>query len=283
MSKHIKNEITAIKNIILKYGIKIPPNNITKFDKDIKMIFQEVEDTIDYDSLEQIKNLAKTKLSSLKRLYGDLENESQEKIQKKVDEDIFRISHLKVNVSNKDDFKQNNESVKNIEEYNDTKYFDEISKIVRDIESHEQEAMKSDYDKKICFNKEKVEEYRKKSDEMNMILYKIVKEREDKLKESNVNSEGKKGLTPDMMKSMISEILKSNNIDEKMMENFDFDSFAKSANLGNLEKSSPLDFMKNIPKELNKNKIGEEEEPSPEEKEKIRQLLNDNEMKSKSF
>ena len=283
MSKHIKNEITAIKNIILKYGIKIPPNNITKFDKDIKMIFQEVEDTIDYDSLEQIKNLAKTKLSSLKRLYGDLENDSQEKIQKKVDEDIFRISHLKVNVSNKDDFKQNNESVKNIEEYNDTKYFDEISKIVRDIESHEQEAMKSDYDKKICFNKEKVEEYRKKSDEMNMILYKIVKEREDKLKESNVNSEGKKGLTPDMMKSMISEILKSNNIDEKMMENFDFDSFAKSANLGNLEKSSPLDFMKNIPKELNKNKIGEEEEPSPEEKEKIRQLLNDNEMKSKSF
>ena len=283
MSKHIKNEITAIKNIILKYGIKIPPNNITKFDKDIKMIFQEVEDTIDYDSLEQIKNLAKTKLSSLKRLYGDLENESQEKIQKKVDEDIFRISHLKVNVSNKDDFKQNNESVKNIEEYNDTKYFDEISKIVRDIESHEQEAMKSDYDKKICFNKEKVEEYRKKSDEMNMILYKIVKEREDKLKESNVNSEGKKGLTPDMMKSMISEILKSNNIDEKMMENFDFDSFAKSANLGNLEKSSPLDFMKNIPKELNKNKIDEEEEPSPEEKEKIRQLLNDNEMKSKSF
>ena len=270
MSKHIKNEITAIKNIILKYGIKIPPNNITKFDKDIKMIFQEVEDTIDYDSLEQIKNLAKTKLSSLKRLYGDLENDSQEKIQKKVDEDIFRISHLKVNVSNKDDFKQNNESVKNIEEYNDTKYFDEISKIVRDIESHEQEAMKSDYDKKICFNKEKVEEYRKKSDEMNMILYKIVKEREDKLKESNVNSEGKKGLTPDMMKSMISEILKSNNIDEKMMENFDFDSFAKSANLGNLEKSSPLDFMKNIPKELNKNKIGEEEEPSPEEKEKIR-------------
>ena len=283
MSKHIKNEITAIKNIILKYGIKIPPNNITKFDKDIKMIFQEVEDTIDYDSLEQIKNLAKTKLSSLKRLYGDLENDSQEKIQKKVDEDIFRISHLKVNVSNKDDFKQNNESVKNIEEYNDTKYFDEISKIVRDIESHEQEAMKSDYDKKICFNKEKVEEYRKKSDEMNMILYKIVKEREDKLKESNVNSEGKKGLTPDMMKSMISEILKSNNIDEKMMENFDFDSFAKSANLGNLEKSSPLDFMKNIPKELNKNKIDEEEEPSPEEKEKIRQLLNDNEMKSKSF
>ena len=283
MSKEIKNEITAIKNIILKYGIKIPPNNITKFDKDIKMIFQEVEDTIDYDSLEQIKNLAKTKLSSLKRLYGDLENDSQEKIQKKVDEDIFRISHLKVNVSNKDDFKQNNESVKNIEEYNDTKYFDEISKIVRDIESHEQEAMKSDYDKKICFNKEKVEEYRKKSDEMNMILYKIVKEREDKLKESNVNSEGKKGLTPDMMKSMISEILKSNNIDEKMMENFDFDSFAKSANLGNLEKSSPLDFMKNIPKELNKNKIDEEEEPSPEEKEKIRQLLNDNEMKSKSF
>ena len=283
MSKHIKNEITAIKNIILKYGIKIPPNNITKFDKDIKMIFQEVEDTIDYDSLEQIKNLAKTKLSSLKRLYGDLENDSQEKIQKKVDEDIFRISHLKVNVSNKDDFKQNNESVKNIEEYNDTKYFDEISKIVRDIESHEQEAMKSDYDKKISFNKEKVEEYRKKSDEMNMILYKIVKEREDKLKESNVNSEGKKGLTPDMMKSMISEILKSNNIDEKMMENFDFDSFAKSANLGNLEKSSPLDFMKNIPKELNKNKIDEEEEPSPEEKEKIRQLLNDNEMKSKSF
>ena len=42
MSKHIKNEISAIKNIILKYGVKIPSNNIAKFEKDLKMIFNEL-------------------------------------------------------------------------------------------------------------------------------------------------------------------------------------------------------------------------------------------------
>ncbi len=292
MSKHIKNEILAIKDIILKYSGKIPLASKPKFEKDLNMIFQDLDNTVDYDSLEQIKNLAKTRLLTLKRLYGDIDLQDKESIKKKVDDDIIRLSKIKVKISpEKEEIKVNDPSTKNIEEYQDDKFFDDIKNVIKDLERHQAEFQnKQTIDKSIAFNKSKVEEFRKQNDELNLKLFNLVKEKKDNEKKKSSQS----NLTGNMVKDIISEVMKSNKMDEKTLENFDFENFAKHANLNNLDKESPLNFLKNTTKEDHEKMKQfeensnfpegtlpnlEEEEPSPEEKQRIKEMLSNESKK----
>jgi hypothetical protein len=285
MSKHIKIEILAIKEIIMKYSGKIPLANKPKFEKDLNMIFQDLDNTVDYDSLEQIKNLAKTRLLTLKRLYGDIDLQNQESIKKKVEDDIIRLSKIKVKISpDKEEIKVNDPSAKILEEYQDDKFFDDIKNVIKDLERHQSEFQNHQaIDKSNAFNKSKIEEFRKQNDELNLKLFNILKEKkESEKKKSQTN------LTGDMVKNIVSEVIKSNKMDEKALENFDFENFAKHANLNNLDNQSPLNFLKNATKEdhermkqyeENNTKLQEgplpnlDEEPSPEEKERIKEML----------
>ena len=252
MSKHIKNEIITLKNLILKYKIRIPTPNQTKFDKDINMIFHELDNTVDYDSLNEIKNMARTQLISLKRLYGEVDVE-KEKLNKQVDEDMIKLSKLKINHSLKnDEYVINKEKEKNanlnVEEFiDDNTYFDEVNKLVKELQAKNIELQKDQLDRNISFNKEKVEEYRKKVDEINLQLYHIAREKRDKLNEEKAKTSGKSDMTGKMAKQMISEILKNQQTDlgEEALEGFDFESFAKNVNLNNADHMNPFQKFKN--------------------------------------
>ena len=292
MSKHIKNEIISLKNSILKYKIKIPSPNQIKFDKDIKMIFHEMDNTVDYDSLNDIKNMARIKLISLRRLYGDLEVE-KEKLNKQVDEDMIRLSKLKINKNMKtEEYVINDEKEKNanlnLEEFIDDKtYFDEVNKLVKELESKNLEIQNYPTDRNISFNKEKVEEYRKEVDKINLQLYHLAREKQEKLNIEKAKTKGKKEMTGDMAKQMISEILKQNKMDKEDLEGFDFESFAKNANMNNAEHMNPFKDLVNPPPEgINKESKEEETMSKDDFTEQDRENLfsaQENEKKGRLF
>ncbi len=91
MNKLIKTELNHIKNILLKYKPKIPISQMGKFEKDFNMIFEEADQTVDTDTLEELKRMAKGKLISMQRMYGALDddeevNKTKESIQENLKE-----------------------------------------------------------------------------------------------------------------------------------------------------------------------------------------------------
>lgn len=67
-----------IKETLTRYRNVIPGNQKPRFDKDLIMIFQDLEKTQEQSDLTKMEKLAKTKLKSIQRIYGTIRDETKE-------------------------------------------------------------------------------------------------------------------------------------------------------------------------------------------------------------
>lgn len=222
--KSLKKEIIAIQNILFRYKNIIPDNQKGRFDKDIGIIFANIEKTNDENDLKKINKLANTKLKSIQRIYGKLREESKEDKKEIINTDI---EEYLINT-----FKLTDEEI-NFDKPRVNK-FDELKK---------SPAFDADYVKRYQ------DEYFKKK-EMIYDAFKIAQEQKQDKKNKNIsfiaqdknldlnkyrNKDGE--VLKDKLKEGVKEIMKNNNFPnyEKLAENMDYDVLIDELNNKNNE------------------------------------------------
>ena len=107
-----KNEILKIKETLTRYRNVIPGNQKPRFDKDLLMIFQDVDNTNEDSDLTKIEKLAKTKLKSIQRIYGTIRDETKEEANsleffpKETEELLVKAFNLETKSQHKSKFKE---------------------------------------------------------------------------------------------------------------------------------------------------------------------------------
>lgn len=80
----LKDKIMRIKINLERYQTLIPGPQKSRFDKDLSMIFKEYDKLNNEEELNKMEKLAKTKLKSVERIYGEIKSET-EKDSKRID------------------------------------------------------------------------------------------------------------------------------------------------------------------------------------------------------
>lgn len=78
----LKREIIFLKTKLNNYKEIIPALQHSRFEKDLKLIFTNLEYSEKEEELKQMQKLANNKLKSMERVYGDLKMDNKDKKQK---------------------------------------------------------------------------------------------------------------------------------------------------------------------------------------------------------
>jgi hypothetical protein len=73
----IKNSIGTLRENLKRYTTLIPEIQKKRFENDLKLIFSGLDTTEEKDSLLKMEKLAKTKLTSVQRIYGEIREEKK--------------------------------------------------------------------------------------------------------------------------------------------------------------------------------------------------------------
>lgn len=71
----IKTEVINLRSLLINYKRVIPKPQLPRFEKDLDLLFERYQSSENAEELEKIKKLAKTKLNSMIRVYGELKEE----------------------------------------------------------------------------------------------------------------------------------------------------------------------------------------------------------------
>ncbi len=139
----IKNEVINLRSGLLNYRKIIPKQQLPRFEKDIDLLFEKYHILENEQELEKIKKLAKTKLNSMIRVYGELKEQETSVENEFLDEESrnFAEKLIKENAEGAEDsFADSNEDyISRMNKQKKADYFnkDIVNKAHKDFESYQ--------------------------------------------------------------------------------------------------------------------------------------------------
>lgn len=267
----IKNSLNSIKFLLNRYISIIPKNQKSKYEQDLLMIFNNYENLHDEESLVNMEKLAKTKLKSIQRIYGEIKEEDENENKK------FKLMEIENEKYLNDLYKFTEEEL-NIKIPRKTKYEE-----IKNSPGFNKEIVNKYQEEYFNSRKELAEKFDKEH----------AKYKESKIKKEEAtekNNEDKKKAEIENLKEAIREIMKINNFSENEidLDNFNYDQLISHKE--NINSNPDLEEMQNMnmadtkkSEELfssfanNKTKLSEEEVDRFISK--IKPILKDSELK----
>jgi len=161
MNKLLKKELNHIKSTLYKYKAKIPTNQLSKFEKDLQFIFDEIDNTVDYNTLEDLKRMAKGKLISVQRMYGALDEEINDIKEKEDGKENKDNKEGNKNAFDKDKINNKNEKIKiNMNESSSSmqeeQIFEKIGDLTRNMDKEILSKTETEFLKELFLKEGKV-------------------------------------------------------------------------------------------------------------------------------
>ena len=163
----IKNEVINLRSLLINYKKIIPKQQLPRFERDMELLFEKYQTIENDQELNKISKLAKTKLNSMIRVYGELKE-----VETTIDKDFldensknFAEKIIKENANEEDGFSQSKEDYLNrMNKLKNTDYFnkDVVNKVHKDIDEYHNMILEAQ--KKA---EEKINEDSKKDFEIN--------------------------------------------------------------------------------------------------------------------
>jgi len=225
MSKILKfrNEILKIKDTLVRYRDSIPGNQKPRFDKDLLMIFQDVEKIEVESELSKMEKLAKTKLKSIQRIYGTIRDETKEEsnrvefISKEMEEFLIKEYGIDPSAPFKSKFKD----IKNSPAFNP-----------QNVKRYQAEHKRNSEIISEAFNKamEQIREEKEKSKEQ--ITNKIFAQDSELDINKCRDKDGK--IVKDKLREAIRDVMLLNNLQDRS-EEFDYDKIIEDIESGKMK------------------------------------------------
>lgn len=165
---HIKKEVINLRSLLFNYKTIIPKQQLPRFEKDLEMLFQNFHNSENESELDQIKKLAKTKLNSIIRVYGEIkepettiEKDFLDEKSKLHAENLIKSEAETQEKKDSTEFSSKYDEIKNSQAFN-KEYVNKIHKEIDEYHNMIHEAYRIANDSVI---EEKVKEYEKNKDE----------------------------------------------------------------------------------------------------------------------
>lgn len=217
-SEFLKKGIFSIREVLKRYQILIPETQKSKYEKDLSMIFMNLDSTTDLNDLNKMDKLAKTKLKSIQRIYGELREETQSDVSKSslIDEETDKLFIKTYGINPNQPIKSKFQDLKNSPAFNP-----EIVKQYQDHYKEERKRIEEAYKKMV---QEKIDE-RKKNDQIS--IENILLQGKDFDISRFRDKNGK--LMVENIKESVKSVLKSKGIENysEKAENFDYTNIIK--------------------------------------------------------
>ena len=68
----LKTEVINIRTLLMNYKNIVPEKQLSRFEKDLNLLFENYQYLSEEKELEKMRKLAKTKLNSMIRVYGEV-------------------------------------------------------------------------------------------------------------------------------------------------------------------------------------------------------------------
>lgn len=221
---NLKSEVINLRSLLFNYKKIIPYKQLPRFEKDLNLLFENYQYLSEEKDLEKMKKLAKTKLNSMKRVYGELTenettidkeflNEEQIKFNEKILEEEKKLKEQ----NNKNPFNNSNDN----EDSNDYNFVDYNKRL--------EKLKNSDF-----FNKEKIQNAQKEKEEYDEMVLKAYKEFEQennkkKMKEFKENKGEFIKNYKTKLENYVKDIAKQKNVGnlDQLIQGFDFEKLAE--------------------------------------------------------
>lgn len=138
----IKKDVINLRSLLLNYKRIIPNQQLPRFEKDIDLLFEKYQILENDQELEKIKKLAKAKLNSMIRVYGDLKEEETTIEKEFLDENSknFAEKLIKENANTEEPFENTKQDYSaRISKLKQADYFnkDVVNKAHKDLENYQ--------------------------------------------------------------------------------------------------------------------------------------------------
>ncbi len=195
----IKKEVINLRSLLTNYKKVIPKTQLPRFEKDLELLFEKYNKIENEIELEKIKKLAKTKLNSMIRVYGELKEDEttidkeflDEESKKYVEDIIENTEKTNRNFTENEDYLSRLNKIKNSDFFNKDivgkahKDLDEYHNLILEAQKIAENKNNEDLKKEFKDNEEKwLERYKEKLRGMvkNLCIKKEVNNIEETLK-----------------------------------------------------------------------------------------------------
>jgi hypothetical protein len=217
-SEILKKGLFSIREVLKRYQTLIPETQRSKYEKDLSMIFVNIDTTSDLNDLNKMEKLAKTKLKSIERIYGALREETQDDVNKSslIDEETDNLFIKTFGIDPKQPIKSKFHELKNSPAFN--------PEVVKQYQEHYREERKRIEEAYKKVMQEKLDE-RIKNDQVS--IENILLQGKDFDISRFRDKNGK--LMVENIKDSVKNVLKSKGVEnyEEKAENFDYTNIIK--------------------------------------------------------
>jgi len=173
----IKKEVINLRSLLTNYKKVIPKTQLPRFEKDLELLFEKYNKIENEIELEKIKKLAKTKLNSMIRVYGELKEDEttidkeflDEESKKYVEDIIENTEKTNRNFTENEDYLSRLNKIKNSDFFNKDivgkahKDLDEYHNLILEAQKIAENKNNEDLKKEFKDNEEKwLERYKEK-------------------------------------------------------------------------------------------------------------------------
>ena len=213
---NLKTEVINLRSLLVNYKKIIPEKQKLRFDKDLNLLFENYQYLSEEKELEKMKKLAKMKLNSMIRVYGEVKETETSFDKEFLNEDQIKFNEKIINEDNKN----KNSSSKDEEEYD----YDHI-----DYNKRLQKLKNSDF-----FNKEKINNAQKEKDEYDELIIKAYKTVEEENNQKRIKDymDNKNEFVKEYKEKLedyVKNLAKQKDVSnvDSMLKGFDFEKLAE--------------------------------------------------------
>lgn len=139
----IKKEVINLRSLLINYKKIIPKQQLPRFEKDIDLLFEKYQAIENEQELEKMKKLAKTKLNSMIRVYGELKEEETTVEKEFLDEASKKMADkmIKENANEKEEsaYNVNEDYITRLNKIKNSDYFNKniVNKAHKEFENYQ--------------------------------------------------------------------------------------------------------------------------------------------------
>jgi len=139
----IKKEVINLRSLLTNYKKVIPKTQLPRFEKDLELLFEKYQISENEIELEKIKKLAKTKLNSMIRVYGELKEDETTIDKEFLDEESknFAEKILEKNRKTKENFADsiNDDYLTRLNKIKNSEFFNKeiVNQAQKDLEEYQ--------------------------------------------------------------------------------------------------------------------------------------------------
>jgi len=144
----IKKEVINLRSLLINYKKIIPKQQLPRFEKDLNILFEKYEILENEVELEKMKKLAKTKLNSMIRVYGELKEEETTVDKNFLDQDSNDFAEKIINDSKQTEYGNSDfteDYMKRLNKLKNSQFFqkDYINKVHHEIDDYHNKILQA--------------------------------------------------------------------------------------------------------------------------------------------